>query len=112
MMNNEERNELITLENNTYQLDNCIANDLILLEKEAKEIKKKQDEIKAAILTAMEEKNIKQIKDEVLGMTITYTAPTQKEKFNTKKFKEDNPSIYDDYIEFTDVKSSLRITIK
>lgn len=104
--------ELIVIDNNTYLLDEYIAKDLILLEKEEKEIKKKKDEIKAAILTAMEERGIKQIKDEVLGMIITYTAPTQKEKFNTKKFKEENPSLYDDYIEFTDVKSSLRVTIK
>lgn len=104
--------ELIVLDNNTYMLDSYIANDLILLEKEEKEIKKKKDEIKTAILTAMEEKNIKQINDEIKGIKITYVEPTQKEKFDSKKFRAEHSDLYDEYVDFTDVKSSLRITIK
>ena len=58
----------------------------------------------------MEDKNILKLERE--NVSITYKAQTERETFRTKDFKKDLPDLYDTYVEFTPVKSSLVIKIK
>lgn len=44
------------------------------------------------------------------NMRLTYIEPSTKETFDSKKFKEENPESYKNYIKTTKVKSSIRIT--
>lgn len=58
----------------------------------------------------MEAKNFIKIDTDV--MTITYVAPTDREKFDSKKFREDHADLYDEYVSMIPVKSSIRIKVK
>lgn len=105
-------NELITITEEKAILDSKMVNDLILVEKQIKELKEIQDNYKKAIKEAMEEKNIIKLLDEISGLSITYiSAQNNLEKFNKDKFQEENPELYDQYVTM-DGKKSAYITVK
>ena len=93
-----------------YQLANIITSELKMIDEEKKELERKEEAIRETLLKEMEDKGIIKIADE--NISITYKAPTEKETFRTKDFKKDLPDLYDTYVEFTPVKSSLLIKIK
>ena len=105
-------NELITVTEGKAILDSQMVKDLILVEKQIKELKEIQDNYKKAIKEAMEEKNIIKLLDEISGLSITYiSAQNNLEKFNKDKFQEENPELYDQYVTM-DGKKSAYITVK
>lgn len=93
-----------------YLLTREASVKLAEFEKLAKEIEAKQKELKESILKEMEETNT--IKIETEELTITYVAPTYREAFDTKKFRVDNPDLYDKYVKFSEVKSSIRMKVR
>jgi hypothetical protein len=97
---------LIVKKEDNYQLADIITSELRMIDEEKKELKRKEDAIRETLLKEMEDKGIIKISDE--NISITYKAPTEKETFRTK----DLPDLYDTYVEFTPVKSSLVIKIK
>lgn len=101
---------LILKKEDNYQLADIITSELKMIDEEKKELKRKEDVIRETLLKEMEDKGIIKISDE--NISITYKAPTEKETFRTKDFKKDLPDLYDTYVEFTPVKSSLLIKIK
>ena len=101
---------LIVKKEDNYQLADIITSELKMIDEEKKELKRKEDAIREILLKEMEDKGIIKISDE--NISITYKAPTEKETFRTAKFKKDLPDLYDTYVEFTPVKSSLVIKIK
>lgn len=102
--------ELIKVKEGKALLNISTSMQLYEFEKAMKELKEQEDEIKASILQEMEEKNIKSIDcDELL---ISYIAPSDRESFDSKKFREDHNDLYDEYVKFTPVKSSVRIKLK
>ncbi len=102
--------ELIKVEEGKAVLNISTSKQLYEFEKAMKELKEQEDEIKASILKEMEEKNIKSIdSDELL---ISYIASSDRETFNSKKFREEHSDLYDEYVNFTPVKSSVRIKLK
>lgn len=103
-------NNLIVKEMEEFKLRQNIADELILIDKQERELKDKKEKIREILLKEMEEKNILKIENE--NISITYKAPTERETFRTKDFKKDLPDLYDTYVEFTPVKSSLVIKIK
>ena len=104
--------QLIVLSNDTYLLDEETANNIATFEKQMKKLKKKQDELKELLKSEMAAKNIKSIKDEVSGITITYIEPSERETFDSKLFRVDHEDLYNEYIGFTQVKDSIRISVK
>ena len=58
----------------------------------------------------MENKNI--LKLETDDLTITYIAPAERETFDSKRFREENSDLYDEYVKFSPVKSSIRVKVK
>ena len=90
-------------------LDEKIENELVLFERQVKTIKEQEEQLKQKILEEMENKGILQIKTD--NLTISYVAPTIRETFDSKKFKEEHPRQYDKYIKVSDVKSSIRIKV-
>lgn len=104
--------ELIKIENDglTYGLDNEIGKQIAEFERQLKELKEKEDELKLNILNEMEEKGI--IKIETDDLIINYIAPTDRETFDSKSLRQDHPQLYDAYIKMTPVKSSIRIKVK
>lgn len=83
---------------------------LIALEKQRKIINDEYDNFKAELLKAMEENGIVKIENE--DLIISYIASGEKETFDSKSFKKDHSEMYDKYVKFTPVKSSIRIKVK
>ena len=103
-------NNFIVKKEDNYQLADAVISELKMIDEEKKELKRKEDAIRETLLKEMEDKGIIKISDE--NISITYKAPTEKETFRTEDFKKDLPDLYDTYVEFTPVKSSLLIKIK
>lgn len=102
--------EIIKVDNNTPMLDPDMEAEIITTEQTIARLKKYQEGLKAAILVAMEENNL--IKVETDNLAITYIAPTDRETFDSKRFREENPDTYDEYVRMSPVKSSVRIKVK
>ena len=103
-------NNLIVKKEDNYQLADTIVSELKLIDEQEKRLKETKEKIREILLKEMEEKNILKLDDE--NISITYKAPTERETFRIAKFKKDLPELYDTYVEFTPVKSSLLIKIK
>ena len=102
--------KLIRIEQNTALLNPEIASKLAEFERLAKDIKAKQDELKQRILEEMEANGI--LKIETDELTISYIAPTSRETFDSKLFREHNPDIYDEYVRISPVSASVRMKVK
>lgn len=79
-------------------------------ERTMKELKEKEEMLKEAIKAEMEVRNIVKLEND--DMAITYIAPTDRETFDSKKLRADNPDLYDEYIKISPAKSSIRIKLK
>lgn len=101
--------ELVKVENG-YILDKQSIEEIKEVEKLAKSLKAKQDAIKAELLKVMEDNNIVKFENE--DLLINYIGPTQRETFDSKQLKADNPDLYDLYVKLSEVKASVRIKLK
>ena len=102
--------ELIAITENGAILSRDTVEKIAEFERMAKEIKTKQDELKARILDEMEQKCI--LKLETPEMVISYVAETTRETLDSKALKEELPDIYDTYAKISPVKASIRIRVK
>lgn len=102
--------ELIKVESGTAILDAEAVRKIAEFEDAMKKLKQAEDKLKTDILAEMEEKGILKIENET--MTISYIGATGREMFNSKKFRADNPDLYDEYCKIIPVKPSIRIKIK
>lgn len=103
---------IIKREDNILTLDEGVSKKIVEFEKQLKAIKEQEEELKKMILEEMEKNGIIKFEDETNGLSITYVAETSRETFDQKRFRADNPEMYDEYIKFTPVKSSIRIRVK
>ena len=103
-------NELITIENNVPVLDIDTANKIVEFIRKAKEIEEAEKAIRAQILKEMEEKKIRTIKTQ--DFSITYKDEFDKERFDSKTFKADNPDLYDSYVKMSHQSASIMIKLK
>ena len=105
-------NDLISIENDKPILKDEMVLKVIEIEEKIKQLKTIQDAYKDQIRTAMEEKGVIKILDEITGLSITYIeAKENLEKFNQAKFREEHPDLFDEYVTL-DGKKSAYITIK
>lgn len=103
-------NNLITIRNGEALLDLETAEKIADFERKMKEIKEAEDELKKNILAEMEEKGI--IKVETVDLVINYIAPTDRETFDKKAFREEHADLYDEFVKMSPVKASVRIKVK
>lgn len=80
-----------------------------LLEEE-KRIKELKDKATAVLLSEMEKHGVVKIDTDML--TVTYIPETDRERFDSKKLREECPEVYDAYATMSPVKSSVRIKVK
>lgn len=104
------RDELIILDNGEYILSPEKAEYLVAVENLIRNLKVEEEEIKQKILEEMERKNI--IKVDTPELSISYMPRSERESFDSKKLRADNPDLYDEYIKFSPVKSSVRVRVK
>jgi predicted phage-related endonuclease len=103
-------NDLIEVKNGVAILRADIASQIAEFERVVKSIEEQEKALKSMILEEMEEKGILWIDTDELR--ISYVAPSDRERFDTKTFKEENPLIYDEYVTMSHVRSSVRIKPK
>lgn len=103
-------NNIIERKDSDVALSEEVCEKIVSLEKQAKEIKKQQDSMKAEILDAMQKYGVLKLDNEFLK--ILFIPEHDAERFDSKAFKEDNPDIYDSYVKISTVKPSIRITVK
>lgn len=102
--------DLIKIEKGTPLLDPLVAEKIVKFETAMKQLKKQEDELKEAILKEMEANHL--VKLDTDDLSIIYVAGTDRETFDSKEFKKDNPDLYDEYVKITPVKSSIRLKVK
>lgn len=101
---------LIVIEQNTAVLSPATSAALAEFERQMKALKAKEDELKQRILCEMEEHGL--LKIETDELTISYVAPTNRETFDSKAFRKDNPDLYDEYVKISTVSASVRLKVK
>lgn len=103
-------NNIIERKDSDVALSEEVCDKIVSLEKQAKEIKKQQDSMKAEILDAMQKYGVLKLDNEFLK--IAFIPEHDAERFDSKTFKEENPDVYDSYVKISKVKPSIRITVK
>ena len=102
--------DLITFTNNEIVVKEEVLQKL----KAYNEIKLKasllEQEIKRDLQEAMEKYDVKKWDNEVF--TATYIAPTTRNRFDSKRFREELPELYEEYQTTSNVKGSVRIKYK
>ena len=102
--------ELIKLDNGQAYLEQTIGARLAAFERKAKKIKEAEEKLKMELLQAMERHGITKIESEEIS--VTYIAETDRETFDSKAFRADNPEEYDKYVRISTVKPSIRLKVK
>lgn len=74
------------------------------------QLEQQNQEMRQAILEAMEQNDVKKFDGDLI--TITYKAPSQRNTFDSKRFKEERPKTYAKYVRVSPVKASISIKIK
>ena len=103
-------NNIIERKDSDIALSEEVCEKIVSLEKQAKEIKKQQDNMKAEILDAMQKYGVLKLDNEFLK--IVFVPEHDAERFDSKTFKVENPDVYDMYVKISKVKSSIRIMVK
>lgn len=88
------------------EVEDYLVNRLNLLE----ELKEETSNIKGGLCDMMLKYNIKQYSSEKLQLTTV--TPKPRETFDTARFKKEHPELYTEYVKLSEVKPSVRITIK
>lgn len=107
-------NDLIVCENNVAVIDYVTASKMVDIERELKRLNKAYDDYKTRIAEEMSRKGIKKVDAEVCHKTlsITYYPESEKERFDSKKFRTENPDLYDEYVVLSPVKEFVKIAVK
>lgn len=80
------------------------------IEEQKKAAEAQAAELRAALMAAMEQNGCTSFENE--RIKLTYVAPYTKEAIDTKKLKKELPQIAEQYTKTSNVKASLRITLK
>ena len=101
-------NEIISFKNG--ELAKEAIQYIAEIERQFKEAKEKEEAMKKALLEAMEKGGLVKFENDFI--TLTYIAPTESERLDTKAFKENCPDLYNEFVKFSPVKASIRIKVK
>ncbi|MEG1519934.1 MAG: hypothetical protein RR458_03015 [Clostridia bacterium] len=122
----EEIDKLLTAELNgeIYQKRELAVSQMLLarledtetiikeIESHQKEVEAIANEIKAQLIEVMAEQGIKSYETPNKSMLITYVEPTTRESVDTSKLKKELPDIAKQYLKISNVKASVRITLR
>ena len=88
---------------------NDVVQEVIRIERELKELKDKQTELRDGLLKQMQDHNIKSFKTD--GLSLTRKLATTKTSLDSKMLQEKYPEIYNECLKTSEVKESLLIKI-
>lgn len=80
------------------------------IEERKKEAEAQAQELRAALMQAMEQNGVTSFENE--RIKLTYVAPTTRTSIDSAKLKKELPEIAEKYTKTSNVKASLRITLK
>ena len=103
-------NDIIKVENGVAVISPEFLTHMLSVKDQLKMLKEVDDANNEMLLEAMEKNDV--IKLENDHVIVNYIAPTDREVFNTKKFKEQCPDVYDAYCTMKPVKASVRVKAK
>lgn len=103
-------NDIIKVENGVAVISPEFMTHMLSVKDQLKMLKEVDDANNEMLLEAMEKNGV--IKLENDHVIANYIAPTDRETFNAKKFKEENPEAYDQYCTMKPVKASVRVKVK
>lgn len=101
---------MITISGKSAVLNPEVSSQIAEFERQVKAIEAKEKELKKAILDEMDEKGI--LKIETPELLINYIASTDRESFDSKRFRSLHPALYDEFITISPVKASIRIKVR
>lgn len=88
----------------------ALINTITQIEAQKALISKKSDEMRAQLLAAMEQYGVKKFENDVLS--VTYVAPTTRTSIDSTKLKKEMPEVAEKYSKTSNVKASIKITVK
>ena len=88
----------------------CLQQLISIISKKKKELEENEKEVRKALEAAMAQFGIKSFENDILK--VVYVAPTTKTTIDSKALKKDKPDIYEQYTKTSNVKASVRITVK
>lgn len=103
-------NDIIIVKDGITALNLEFCAHMLDVKEQIKKLKEVDEANNEMLLEAMEKHHL--IKFENDAVLINYIAPTDRETFNTKKFKEQCPDVYDAYCTMKPVKASVRVKAK
>lgn len=103
-------NEIIKIEDGRAILDPETAYQIAHFERLIKTVKQREDNLRARIQEAMESHDIKKIETD--DLILTYVPKCDRETFDSKRFRNDNPDMFDNYVKISQVKPSVRVKVK
>ena len=103
-------NDLLVKNEEEMVLKDEFVNYIVDLKNKEAKIKEEINSFTEELLKEMEKQNV--IKIDIPEILINYIAPSERETFDTKTFREEHEDLYDEYVKFSPVKSSLRIKVK
>lgn len=80
------------------------------IEEQKKQAEEQAKELRAALMEEMEKQGVKSFEND--RIKLTYVAPSTRQSVDSAKLKKEQPAIYDQYLKSSEVKASLRITLK
>ena len=86
--------------------------EFMAIETTAKELQLKRDELRSELVKLFEEQGIKSWESKNGKLLVTYIAPQEQIRVDSKKLKEKFPQAYADCQKLVKVKSSVRVTIR
>lgn len=87
-----------------------LISEVGLVLQQIKIAEQKVENFKAQMIDMMRDKGIKSIKTDYFSMT--YIEPSRRSTFDSKKFAQEHPEEYEKYLKISQVKESLKITLK
>ena len=83
--------ELIVVQNDVALLNIDASKTILEIENQIKYLKEKEELIKQVVLEEMERKNILKLEDN--SLIINYIAPSNRETFDSRKFKQEHQDL-------------------
>ena len=80
------------------------------IEEQKKAAEEQAKELRATLMEAMEKNGVKTFEND--RIKLTYVAPSTRQSVDSAKLKKEHPAIYEQYLKSSEVKTSLRITLK
>lgn len=102
--------EIVKVKNGQIEVAKELVKEIVEFEKQALQMKLKQEELKASLKKAMEENNI--VFWETEGLKVSYRRASERTTVDSKRLKKEVPDIYEEYSKTSQVASSISLSIE